>query len=221
MANDYIPRRDAEVLNWLRVFAGTISAAPSVYMLGPSDAAAIQRAVDEYAQAYALAKNPEFSTQVTVNEKDTARNSAEQICRQYASLIKPNAGVSDANKLAIGVRPLNRGRTPIHCPQSSPLLDILGAVPGKHVLCFHDTSTPESPAKPFGAIHLQLFIALGEQKIPDAEEARFYGTFTRGKFEVEFDHADDGKVATYFGRWASRRNQVGPWSSPVSMRVAA
>ena len=43
------------------------------------------------------AMEPVSSTRVTVAIKDQARNSAEQICQQYYSLIKPNAGVSDAD----------------------------------------------------------------------------------------------------------------------------
>lgn len=48
--------------------------------------------------------------------KDDARTSAERICRQYASLIKPNAGISDPDKLAIGVPPVNTDRNPINIP---------------------------------------------------------------------------------------------------------
>src|SRR5688572_19785906 len=108
MANDYLPRQEARTLAWMRAFAGGISGNPSVYMLAPADAATIQNAVDSFAAALALAKNPHTATRVTVCDKDQARVAAEQICRQYASLIKLNGGVSDADKKAIGVRPLNR-----------------------------------------------------------------------------------------------------------------
>ena len=53
---------------------------------------------------------------MTVAQKDDARTSAEQICRQFAILIKYNAGISDPDKIAIGVRPVNNSREPIECP---------------------------------------------------------------------------------------------------------
>jgi hypothetical protein len=55
------------------------------------------------------------------------RNSAEQICRQYALLIKFNAGISNPDRIAIGIRPVNPARSPINVPDSSPLFNILGA----------------------------------------------------------------------------------------------
>jgi hypothetical protein len=221
MANDYLPRKEAKALQWMESFAANISANPPLYMLTPADAASIQGAVDLFAAAFFLGKAPGTATRVTVLEKDQARVAAEQICRQYYSLIKLNAGISDSDKVGIGVRPLNRGRRPINCPMTSPALNILAATPGRQTLFFRDSLSPDSGGKPFGAIHLQLFVALGEAKSASRESARFYGTFTRNPMTVKFDQGDDGRVATYFGRWASRRNQVGPWSLPVSMRVAA
>lgn len=46
-------------------------------------------------------------------------------------------------------------------------------------------------------------------------------SFTRTPFEVKFEHADSGKYCTYFARWISRRGEVGNWSVPVKMRIAA
>ena len=106
MAESFIPDRDAEALNWLQVFSAGINANPGVYELMASDALAIKNAVDAFAAAYADSIDPATRTPVVINTKDTERNAAEQICRQYAIEIKYNAGISDANKIAIGVRPV-------------------------------------------------------------------------------------------------------------------
>jgi hypothetical protein len=150
-----------------------------------------------------------------------ARKSAESFCRQQARIIKYNDGVSDADKIAIGVRPQNPKRRPIDVPRSSPLLKIVGAASRSHSLHFNDSNTPTSRAKPFGAIQLQVFVALADTPVRDPELAHYCGGASRNGFEVSYEHEDDGKVATYFGRWVSRRGDVGPWSLPVSMRVAA
>src|SRR5687767_5786393 len=44
----------------------------------------------------------------------------ESLCRQYAMFIKDNAGITDGDKVNIGVRPENPNREPIECPQTSP-----------------------------------------------------------------------------------------------------
>jgi hypothetical protein len=74
---------------------------------------------------------------------------------------------------------------------------------------------------PFGAVCLQLFVAVGDEIATDSDQARFVGSFTKAKAEVNYDASDGGKVATYFARWASQRGETGPFSLPVSLRIAA
>jgi hypothetical protein len=221
MPPDYIPNQDALALGWMQTFAAGISASPATYMISAAEAAGIQNAVDAFAAAHADAIDPAERTPVVVSIKDQARNAAEQLCRQYATLIKFNAGISDENKIAIGVRPVNPNRDPITCPTSSPVLNVVAATPGAHTLRFADSLTPEDRAKPFGATELQLFVAVAETNVTDPEQAKFYGKFTRNPMSVAFSAADNGKQATYFGRWAGRRGDVGNWSAAVSMAIAA
>lgn len=125
------------------------------------------------------------------------------------------------DKIAIGVRPVNLNRSPISAPASSPALAILSATNGQHHLHFCDSTNVTRRAKPVGAASLQLFVHVGDEPDADPERASFYGAFTTNRVTVDFDHDDGGKYATYFGRWASRRGKVGPWSIAQSMRVAA
>jgi len=205
----------------MQTFAAGITANPGVYQLSAADGLTIQTAVNAFAAAYDVAIAPATRTPVSVNIKDNARNSAEQVCRQYAALIKFNAGITDADKIAIGVRPVNTSREPINVPDSSPLLNVIGATPGAQTVRFADSNTPDSGAKPFGAAQLQLFVAITPAAVDDPAAAQFHGGFTRNPIGVGFDADDDGKVATYFARWASLKGEVGPWSLPVSMRIAA
>src|SRR5205823_6764088 len=116
--SDYMGRTDWQMLNWMTVFASKLSGDPAKYMVSIPEAAGIQSAVDGFAAAYADSIDPEQRTPVVVAIKDDARNAAAQLCRQYAGLIKLNAGISDADKIAAGVRPVNPNRQPIHCPQT-------------------------------------------------------------------------------------------------------
>jgi hypothetical protein len=221
MPSDYIPTQDAQALAWMQNFAAKMTANPATYMISPAEAAGIANAVDEFAAAYADALDPEQRTPVAVAIKDEARNAAEQLCRQYATLIKFNAGIGDPDKIAAGVRPVNPNRNPIECPQTAPKINVVAATLGVHTLKFADSLTEESGAKPFGASELQLFVAIGDQPIFNVDDARFYNKFTRNPLAVAFAHQYNGKQATYFSRWAGRRGDVSPWSNPVSMAIAA
>jgi hypothetical protein len=221
MTPHFIPQDQFGALHWMQNFSNGISANPYGYFLSPGEAATIAQAVDSFAAAYAVVIDPARKTQVTTALKDQTRNSAENLCRMFARIIKSNNGVSDAAKIAIGVRPMNNGRSAINVPLSWPLIDIVGATPNCHTLRYTDSSTPFSAAKPFGAIQLQLFVALADAPVRNPDLARYRGGFTRNPIGVSFDSKEEGKVATYFARWVSRRGDVGPWSASKSMRVAA
>jgi hypothetical protein len=221
MTAPYIPAEDGNALTWMQVFSAGIAADPGKYGVSAADATAISNAVNDFDATYAIAMDPATRTKVSVAAKDDARTSAEQICRQFATLIKHNAGISDPDKIAIGVRPVNPDRNPIEVPETSPLLNIIGATPGAQTVRYADTNTPDSGAKPFGATSLQLFVAIADDAVDDPDLASFHGSFTRNPVAVAFDASDDGKMATYFARWSSRRGDVGPWSLPVAMRIAA
>lgn len=221
MADSFIPAPDGLALTWFQTFAAGLSASPGTYGLGPADAANITAAVDAYAAAYAVALDPAQRTKVAVSNKDATRANAEALCRQVASLIKYNNGISDSDKVAVGVRPVNPSRSPINVPASSPLLNVIGATPGSQTVRYADSNSPDRPAKPFGAAQIQVFVAVGTAPVADPDTAQFYGAFTKNPIAVGFDPADDGKVATYFARWASRRGDVGPWSRSSTGRVPA
>jgi len=220
-SNDYIPAEDSLFRTWAENFAAGISAAPALYMLTAANATSIQGVVDDFVAALTTSSNEATRTKATIIAKDDARAIAETLCRQYAMLIKDNVGITDSDKVNIGVRPINPNREPIECPQTSPLLAILGNTPGSQTLRYADTNTPDSRAKPFGASELQLFRAIATEEPAPLASAQFYGKFTKNPIAVQFAEADDGKIATYYARWASVRGEVGPWSLPASMRIAA
>jgi hypothetical protein len=215
---DFIPNQDAQADVFFQTFANGINSSPSAYQLTSVDAASLLSAAAAFHAALMIASDPATRTKGTIIAKDDARFACEQLVRQYAALIKPNAGITDQNKADIGVPPVNTNREPVNVPASSPLLNVLGATPGSQTVRYADTNTPDSGARPFGAANLQLFVAIGTAP---ATDATFYGAFTRNPVPVAFAENDDGKVATYFARWADRKGQVGPWSVPVSLRIAA
>lgn len=221
MSSSYLPAQDGLALTYMQTMSAGISADVAKYFVSVADSENLASAVSAYAAAYALAVDPATRTPVNIALKDETRNVAEQLCRSFAMQIKVNAGISDADKIAIGVRPVNPNRDPINVPESSPLLNVIGATPGSHTVRYADTNTPDSGAKPFGAAQLQLFVAVAPTAVAAPDGAAFYGAFTKNPVGVAFDSDDDGKVATYFARWASRKGEVGPWSLGVAMRIAA
>lgn len=221
MPTDYIPSEDGAALVWMQNFRDNINSDPPRFGLTPSDAAAITVVVDDYETKRALAVNEQTRTKLTIADKVDARAVAEQLCRQYAIQIKNAAGVTDGDKLIVGVRPINTNRENIEPPTTFPLLSILGNTPGCQTMRYSDSDTPDSAAKPFGATGMQLYLAVGETESAPLADAAFHGMYTRNPIAVEFSEPDDGKIATYYARWMSAKGETGPWSLPISMRIAA
>jgi hypothetical protein len=58
--------------------------------------------------------------------------------------------------------------------------------------------------------------------VHDVKLAKFSGIPARNLFGLAFEPQYRGKSATYWGRWIGRGNQqVGRWSLPLSMTIAA
>ena len=57
--------------------------------------------------------------------------------------------------------------------------------------------------------------------ITDPRETDYQGAYSRNGIRVEFEPTLRGKIVTYYARWCGVRGDVGPWSTPVSMRIAA
>lgn len=218
---DYIPEADAEFRTWAEQFAGGIESDASRFALMPAQAASIRTVVDDFVLKLQVSSNEATRTKVTIADTQDARSVCESLCRQYAIQIKQNAGISDGDKLSIGVRPVNTSRQRIGAPTTFPLLGLLGSTPGVQVLRFADSATPTRRARPFGAAGMQLLVAVTDAANAPLSEASRYLLVTRSRTSVEFGPADDGMVATYRARWYTRRGEVGPWSSAVSLRIAA
>ena len=227
MAAPYIPATDAGLDDWGANFSTLITATPSDFGLSGVDAAAIQAGFDGYHAAYLLGGvsgtppnrvpvNPSTYTTVTVAAKNVEKFSFTTLARSYAVQIRVNNAVTNPNKVALRLNLVNSTPSPIPAPSTSPILIFIAATPGMHTLRFADTNTPSSAAKPQNVLQLQLFMGVSTITLNDPALCALYSTPTKIPVGVNFSPADAGKVATYFGRWATRKGLTGPWSAGIS-----
>lgn len=221
MATPYVPPKDADFLTWAENFADLITASPATYGLDSVAAAAIQLAVDDYSAAYALAVNPATRTPVTVANKDSARIVANGITRTYAAQIRINPGVTNGDKLALGLNLPNNSPSPIPAPTSFPLLTFLSAGPLTHQFSYKDSDTPVGKAKAPGAVQMYLYAQAATTVGTDPDTFLLKQPVTKSPFLVEWGPGDAGKIATYAARWVTRRGLMGPWSSLSNFTIVA
>lgn len=220
MQPPYIPAKDADFENWLNNFSTLLTAAPTTYGLTAPDAVTVAASYSAWNAAYILATNPATRTSSTIAQKDVERASATAVVRPFAIAIKLNTSVSDLDKTNIGVNLIVTTRTPIPPIITNPAMILVAATPGQHQLQFRDSATPTSKKKPFGAIGLEVWRAVGVAPAVSPDAAEFYQTWTKSPNTSTFDPADVGKYATYFARWTTRSGPGGtampsPWSAPL------
>jgi hypothetical protein len=221
MSETFIPNRDTDALAFCQTFSNALTADPGKYNVTSADALMIAGTVTAFQSALAVVTNPATKTEVAVTVKDEARAACEEVIRLFAAQIKVNAGISDSDKQAIGIKPPTTTRTPIPAPATMPLLSFLGTTPdGSQTLRYSDSSTPDSRARPYGYQSVQLFRVIAAEQADDPANAQFYGAFTRNPIAVAFRSSDNGKWCTYFARWANTKGEAGPWSNPLSVPIA-
>lgn len=210
MSTPYIPPKDADLVNWADNFSTLITATPALYGLTSTDASNIATPVTAYDAAYSTATNPSTRTPSTVAAKNTAKLAMLPILRTYASQIRINPGVADADKVALGLNLPNNAPSPIPAPATVAVLTITKATPLRHELKFRDeVASPTSRAKAPNAIGCEIFVGISTIALSDPAACKYYGTAVKVPFYVDYDVSDAGKIATIFGRWSNRAGSAG------------
>lgn len=228
-AQPYIPRADEAFRRFAEGFCGNISADPAAYMMTRAQADWLMRKCNEFKAAFAIAASPGTRTHPTITAKQDARSIIQNLISKHAAFIKINDGITDGDKLSIGVPPRNISRKRRRCPVGAPLLDYVGSTPGVDYLKYHSADTPDSPAKPYGAARLELWVAWSGpgEPAPGASEAKPIGSFTKSKMIVPQDREKlaMGLRPTYYARWAGSNDNKGAnvsaWSLPASLAIAS
>ena len=221
MGRANIPRPDFAAAEWMTRFARVLSADPGAYHVPVAAAAEVAGRAAAFEAARVVAVAEPTRTAGNVALKDAARAAAEAVCRRYYTQVKNDPDVDDVLKVKLAVRPVNRRRTRSAAPRGWPVLNTPALGHGFHVLRFSPSDAPSRRGRPDGAASIQLFLAVGDGRAAGPDDARLQGVHTADVLRVRFDPSDDGKVATYFARFAGPRGQPGPWSAPAHARVAA
>lgn len=216
----YIPAPDADFATWLANFEALVAVNFAAYGLTAGQAMDVTTVDTAFQSAYTASQDPGTRTPVTVSAKDAARITAEATVRPMAIFIRNNPAVDDPTKIALGLTVPSFPPVPVPVPTSFPVMDILAATPGQHKISYADSDAPVGKAKPYGVFDLELWAVTGVAPAPDPTGAVFVGGRTKSPFFVDLNPADAGKIITYFARWVTRTQKVGPWSSGVSMTIA-
>lgn len=216
----YIPNKDSGFNAWANNFSTLITAAPTTYGLVASQATAIAATVAAWNAAYALVTSPATKTATTVAAKDAQRVTSLATLRPFAQLVANNAGVSSANKIALGLNARTSTPTPITPPVSNPILSIVSGAALQQILRYRDSlASPSVKSKPYGVIQVQLFGAISSTVVTDPTTLPLLSAQTKSPFAISWAGGSSGKVAYFAARYVIRKGGVSGWSPIVSAGI--
>jgi len=205
---------------WSTNFSALVTANPAIYGLVTGDATAIAAVRLTWHTAYLVATTMSTRTPTSITAKDTARTVMLGTLRPYAQMISKNAGVSPANKIALGISPGGNPPTPIVAPATQAVLTLVAGVTLQHQLRFRDaTALPSVKAKPFGSTGLIIFAATSPTVISDPSVLPFVQVATKSPFTQNWPAGSSGKIAYYTSQWVTRRGLRGPYGAIISATV--
>jgi vacuolar-type H+-ATPase catalytic subunit A/Vma1 len=102
MPHDFLPERQAELLNWSRAFRQQIVAQPTVFGLTAEQAAWYATLDDAFAHELKLAQEPTTRTPVQIKKKNEAKKALKAGARMLARIVRATPGVTNAAAGAVG-----------------------------------------------------------------------------------------------------------------------
>lgn len=217
MAVSYIPTKDALFEAWDLNFTTLLTANPALYGVSAADATAQTGYYSTWHTAFLVVSNPATKTKPAVAAKNAARVAATHGIRPLAQAIARNPGVTNANKLALGLNlQSSTGPTPLPPPSSYPILALVGLTPGNMTLKFTDSLDGVSRKKPAGVISGILFGKVSATPITDPTLLDYLDVFNSQPFDLDTNAFDKGSTIYLAAQWTTRTGLRGPWSPLLS-----
>lgn len=221
MNPDYIPTKDADLVNWSANFSAVITATPTDYGLTSGQATSYATLDANFAAAYTVATNPATRTIVTVAAKDSARASLVAQARQLAQIAQKYPAITPTLLATAGLTVRNTVPSPIPAPTTWPILSLLSSASLQHTIRYKDSALIQPRGLPFGAVAIELYVLVGPTPPASIADCRYVGQFSRMPMTVNFTGADAGKVANYLCRYITKTGLTGPTSPGLSATVPA
>lgn len=219
MSNDYLPSRDALLLDWSDNFHSMISSSPTTYNLTAAQATAYGTLHTAWSNAYTTATAPSTRTRGTIAAKNAARTLLKANARFLARIVQAGSATAQ-QKIDLGLTARDTTPTPINPPTQAPVLEIVSAL-GRTLKVNLRSVGSERRGKPDGVHGASLFSYVGAIAPADMAEWTFQGSTTRTSFDVEFaPTVPAGSQVWLTAFWFNPRSQSGPACTPISAYIA-
>lgn len=223
LTTDYLPRREADLVQWSANFIARVSTEFASVGLTGAQATAYGALHTSFVDAWTAANEPITRTPAAIQTKNTAKEALVRGpggIRELVGIVQKFPGTTDTERVELGLTVRDTDPSPIPVPSAAPGLDVVSAVGRTVKVRLHNAESPTSRAKPAGVQGASLYSFVGEQAPEDIDAWKYEGSTTRTVFDVIFP-ADlpNGALVWLTAYWTNPRLEAGPPCNPVSVIV--
>jgi hypothetical protein len=208
--DDYLPSGDEELDVWALSFFDTLKANYTLWGL-PDPTTSIGIPVNSFHKALEAAHGEYRGPRLT-KVKNDARDVLKRTIRDYVmGNITYNKAITDAMKIALGLRPHDKNRTPHPAPREFVEFGLKGDGPMTVRLDFKVQGSANR-RRPRGCNGAVVYYAIGAAPVTSQEELRDGGLATRTPHRLTFSSGDRGKYLSVSLCWQNNNGLKGNWS---------
>lgn len=217
------PRREADLLNWSRIFDDKINADPAAVGLAAGQAAAYSVLHSAFAAAFAAVRNPNTNSRQAVAAKNQAMDAllnGTGGAWQLVNIIQAFPGTDDSMRGQLGLRPPDKELTPVPAPDTGPRLSILSTSGRMVKLRLRDQTSPDRRGKPIGVQGATVLYCVSDTPQVDRAMWFFAMNTSRPVFDVEIPNCiEAGSRVWLTAFWFNARKDASPFATPQSTRI--
>jgi hypothetical protein len=216
---DYIPSGDADFNTWQSNFINNLNTNKADFGLTNADITPLTATQSEWSSAYDAHTAAKAAADGAMQAKREARDVYESALRSMAKRVQSHSGTTDQHRAELGLKVQQGTRTSAGVPETRPVVQVDTSQRLRHTISFSDENTPNSRAKPAGAMGCEIWSKIGDPAPTDPSQLYFLGLDTSTPYMVQFGGEDAGKTAYYMLRWVNTKGEQGPWSQTASATI--
>ena len=208
---DFLPRKDADLLQWAVNFLAALVAILSRIGFPTEVYDQLSSLVEDFKDKLRIATATGTRTKTTVLEKNASRKTMIAAFRgAIGEYLNRNHNLTDADRDNLGLPIRKSGRTPTPVATTIPWVQVVMTV--IRYLRFDFGGSETSRAKPAGQHGMELAGRIGGDRPANVHELTLSYFDTHTPLSIAFEEEDRGKPFWFAVRWENTRGEKGPWS---------
>ena len=209
---DYIPKAMPSLILWGDRFVNYFFANALKWGISLQDVTDLKNQWDDTKALIEKAEDPTQRLHAVIVQKDEAVKAFKAKVRDFVNHELHSRAVTEADRIALGLRIRDTNPTPIGTPTSMPTFVIDLSIPRHIRLRYHDQDS-HSEAKPYGVNG--AVVAWGALDAPPRDQKDLPHSLlaTRSPYTMEFVETERGKTIYIALCWQNEKGQRGPWSN--------